>query len=50
MVTLVSRYEDPAHHGGVHTPLLGPATITEKGVEQGLVVGLHTIEDNQQDI
>ena len=30
---------DPHHHGRVHTPLPGPVTITEKGVEQGQVIG-----------
>ena len=29
------------HHGRVHTPLPGPAIITEKGVEQGQVIGLY---------
>ena len=29
----------PHHHGRVHTPLPGPVTITEKGVEQGQVIG-----------
>ena len=33
--------EDVDHYGGVNTPLLGPATITKKGVELGRVVGLH---------
>ena len=27
--------------GSGHTPLLSPATITEKGVELGCVIGLH---------
>ena len=30
---------DPHHHGSVHTPLSGPATIPEKGVELGWVIG-----------
>ena len=30
----------PHHYGDGHTPLLSPATITEKGVELGCVIGL----------
>jgi hypothetical protein len=32
------------HHGSVHTLLPGLATITEKGVEQGQVIGLYFTE------
>ena len=32
----------PHHYGIVHTPLLRPATIPEKGVELGCEIGLHT--------
>ena len=42
---MVSHFEEPDHHGGAHTPLLGPATITEKGVGLGQVVGLQTTGD-----
>ena len=41
----VSHIEEPNHHGGEHTPLLGPATITEKGVGLGQVVGWRTTGD-----
>ena len=40
VVGLESQYGYLNHHGRVHTPLLGPATITEKGVEQGQVIGV----------
>ena len=33
---------DPHHHDSVRTPLPKPATITEKRVELGCVIGLHT--------
>ena len=36
----------PHHHGRVHTPLPGPVTITEKGVEKGQVIGLYPTEGN----
>ena len=42
---MVSHFDEPDHHGGAHTPLLGPATITEKGVGLGQVVGLQTTGD-----
>jgi hypothetical protein len=41
VVGLESQSEYPQHHGRVHTPLPGPATITENGVELGQVIGLH---------
>ena len=36
----------PYHHGRVQTPLPGPVTITEKGVEQGQVIGVHPTKGN----
>ena len=39
-VVVVGSYDYPHHCGGGHTPLLGPATIPENGVELGLVIGL----------
>ena len=41
MVGLESHNMYLNHHGRVHTPLPGPAIITEKGVEQGQVIGLY---------
>jgi hypothetical protein len=41
----VSHFEELDLHGGAHTPLLGPATITEKGVGLGQVIGLQTTGD-----
>ena len=41
VVELESHYEYPNRQGRVHTPLPGPAIITEKGVEQGQVIGLY---------
>ena len=41
----VSLFEELDIHGGAHTPLLGPATITEKGVGLDFVVGLQSTED-----
>jgi hypothetical protein len=41
VVGLESKYVYLNHHGRVHTPLPGPAIITEKGVEQGQVIGLY---------
>ena len=32
----------PHHYGSVHTPLPRPATIPEKEVDLGFVIGLHT--------
>ena len=49
VVGLESQYEYLNHHGRVHTPLLGPATITEKGVEQGQVIGVSYTEGNDCD-
>jgi hypothetical protein len=46
---LESQYEYLNHHGRVQTPLLGPATITEKGVEQGQVIGVSFSEGNDCD-
>ena len=39
-VEIYSNY--PHHCGSGHTPLLSPATIPEKGVELGCVIGLQT--------
>ena len=39
VVGLESQNEYLNHHGREHTPLPGPATITEKGVEQDQIVG-----------
>ena len=47
VMSRVSRIEDPGYHGGVHTPLRGPSTITEKGVGMGHVVGLHITGDQK---
>ena len=44
MVGLESHKEYLNHHGREHTLLPGPATITEKGVEQGQVIGLFFTE------
>ena len=44
VVELESRYEDP-NHGRMYTPLLVPSTITKKGVELGLVIGLQPAVD-----
>ena len=41
VVGLKSHIEYLHHYGRVHKPLPGPVTITEKGVEQGQVIGLH---------
>ena len=41
----VSLFEELNLHGGAHTPLLGPATITEKGVGLGQVIGLQSTGD-----
>jgi hypothetical protein len=49
VVGLESQYEYVNHHGRVHTPLLGPATITEKGVEQGQVIGVSFTEESDCD-
>ena len=38
------------HHGGVHTPLLRPSTITEKGVDLGCVIGGQTTEGTGMNI
>ena len=45
VVEKVSQYEDLSNHGGAHAPLLGPATITEKGVGLGQVIGLQATGD-----
>ena len=50
MVGLESLVEDSNHHGRVHTPLLGTSTITEKGVEKGLVIGLHSAVDDRRPV
>ena len=47
VMSRVSRIEDPGYHGDGHTPLLGPSTITEKGVGMGQVVGLHITGDQR---
>ena len=44
VVGVESYYDYPHHCGGGHTPLLGPATIPENGVELGLVIGLQPTE------
>ena len=41
VVGLESKHVYLNHHGRVHTPLPGPAIITEKGVELGQVIGLY---------
>jgi hypothetical protein len=41
VVWLESHMEYLHHHVRVHTPLPGPVTITEKGVELDCVIGLH---------
>ena len=41
VVGLESQREYLHHHGRVHTPVPGPATITKKGVEPGQVIGLN---------
>ena len=45
VVGVESYFVYPHHYGGGHTPLLRPATITEKGVELGCVIGLPTTGD-----
>ena len=40
MVVVVSRDEDPHHHGDKLIPVLGPATLPENGGEGGQVFGL----------
>ena len=44
-----SQFEYLHHHGRVHTLLPGPVTITEKGVEQGQVIGVFFTEGNDCD-
>jgi hypothetical protein len=46
VVGVESLNEYPHHCGGGHTPLLGPATIPENGVELGWVIGLQPTEGN----
>ena len=45
VVKKVSLFEELSDHGGAHAPLLGPATITEKGVGLGQVIGLQATDD-----
>ena len=45
VVGVETDIEYPHHYGLGHTPLLRPATITEKGVELGCVIGLPTTGD-----
>ena len=40
MVVVVSRDEDPHHHGDKLIPVLGPTTLPENGGEGGQVLGL----------
>ena len=44
VVDVVRHLVDPHHHSDVHTPLVGPITITEKGVELACPIGLHVIQ------
>jgi hypothetical protein len=47
----VESFKDyPHHYGGAHTPLLGPTTIPEKGVELGLVIGLQPTGEKYVDM
>ena len=49
VVGLESQYEYLNHHDRVHTPLPGPATITEKGVEHSQVIGVSFTKGNDCD-
>ena len=49
MMVGVSRHEEPHHHGGVLTPVQGPTTIPENGVEGDLVLGGHTTGGHERD-
>ena len=46
VVGVESLSEYPHHCGGGHTPLLGPATFPENGMEFGWVIGLQPTEGN----
>ena len=47
VVGVESLIEYPHHCGEGHTPLLGPATIPENGVDLGWVIGLQPTEGNK---
>ena len=46
-VVVLGSQTYPDHHGVVHTPLPRPFTISEKGVDLGLVIGGHTTGENR---